>query len=192
MKFEYIKKKLIDLRSKIEIDNEIGHFDINKIVEDIYLPLLNDVYGWSLKNANLLKENFPAIDLIDDENKILIQVTSQTDTSKVRGTIDKFKKLKEYSSGYKLKMFYIKNIPNFQKNSLDEFEKDGLEKKDLLGIKDVLLMVQSDLDICEKVYETLKKIYIDNDKNQTIINVHGDVKGVVNAESGSVINQTIS
>ena len=72
MKFEYIKKKLIDLRSKIEIDNEIGHFDINKIVEDVYLPLLNDVYGWSLKNANLLKENFPAIDLIDDENKVLL------------------------------------------------------------------------------------------------------------------------
>ena len=192
MKFEYIKKKLIDLRSKIEIDNEIGHFDINKIVEDVYLPLLNDVYGWSLKNANLLKENFPAIDLIDDENKVLIQVTSQTDTSKVRGTIDKFKNLKEYSFGYKLKMFYIKDIPNFKKKSLDEFEKDGLEKKDLLGIKDILLVVQSDLDICEKVYKTLKKIFIDNDKNQTIINVHGDVKGVVNAESGSVINQTIS
>ncbi|HIP27234.1 MAG TPA: hypothetical protein EYG80_06220 [Flavobacteriaceae bacterium] len=193
MKFEYIKKKLINLRSKVEIDNSIGHFDINKEVEDVYLHLLNNIYGWNLKNANLLKENFPAIDLIDDTEKIVIQVTSTTDTTKLGGTIEKFKKLKEYSYGYKLKMFYIKDIPNFQKKSLDEFKKDSIEKKDLLGIKNILSMVQSDIDICEKVYETLKKLSIDDSsKNQIIINVNGDVKGVVNAESGSVINQTIS
>ena len=146
MKFEYIKKKLIDLRSKVEVNNEVGHFDINKEVEDIYLHLLNDVYGWNLKNANVLKENFPAIDLIDNSNKILIQVTSQTDTIKLRGTIDKFKKLEEYSLGYALKMFYI---------------------------KDILLMVQSDVNICKKVYDTLKKLFVDDViKSQIIINVH--------------------
>jgi hypothetical protein len=63
MKFKYIKKKLIELRSEVEVDNEMGHFDINKMVEDVYMHILNDVYGWDLKNANLLKENFPAIDL---------------------------------------------------------------------------------------------------------------------------------
>jgi len=31
-----------------------------------------------------------------------------------------------------------------------------------------------------------------NDKQSVFITIHGDVKGVVNAESGSVINQTIS
>jgi len=139
MKFKYIKKKLIELRSEVEVDNELGQFDINKIVEDVYMHILNDVYGWDLKNANLLKENFPAIDLIDDKNWIVIQVTSTTDTDKLRSTIEKFKKLDEIDSSYELKMFYIKDKPN-----------------------------------------------------KVSITIHGELKGVVNAESGSVINQTIS
>ena len=91
MKMKYIKKKLIELRSEVEVDNEQGHFDINKIVEDVYMHILNDVYGWDLKNANLIQENFPAIDLIDETKMIVIQVTSTTDTPKLRNTIKKFK-----------------------------------------------------------------------------------------------------
>jgi len=191
MKFEYIKKKLIDLRSEVAVDNEIGHYDINKIVEDVYVHVLNDVYGWNLKNANLIQENFPAIDLVDVDNEIVIQVTSSTDTGKLRGTIEKFKKLDAYSS-YDLKMFYINGMPNFQKQSLEEFAKSNVKKSDLLGIKNILEMAQSDLDICEKVYETFQKIFSDAEKSTVSITVNGDVKGVVNAESGSVINQTIS
>jgi len=193
MKFKYIKKKLIELRSEVEVDNEVGQFDINKIVEDVYMHILNDVYGWDLKNANLLKENFPAIDLIDEENMIVIQVTSTTDTSKLRSTIEKFKKLDDEYSIYNLKMFYIKDKPKFSSASLEEFEKNGVEKTDLLGIKDILHQVQANTDICDKLYETLRKMFDDEvSKNKVSITVHGDVKGVVNAESGSIIHQTIS
>jgi len=193
MKLKYINKKLIELRSEVEVDNEIGQFDINKIVEDVYMHILNNVYGWNLKNANLLQENFPAIDLIDEKNMIVIQVTSTTDTNKLRTTIEKFKKLDEIDSSYKLKMFYIKYKPSFQKSSLEEFEKSGVLESDLLGIKDILDQVQANVDICNNLYETLQKMFDDEiSKNKVSIIVHGDVKGVVNAESGSVIHQTIS
>lgn len=193
MKFKYIKQKLIELRSEVEVDNEIGHFDINKIVEDYYMHILNDVYGWNLKNANLITENFPAIDLIDEENMIVVQVTSTTDTAKLRGTIEKFKKLGRAYEIYDLKMFYIKDKPNFNKNSLEEFEKEGVSKDYLLGIKDILHEVKANVDACDRLYETLQKIFVDKDKQSSVsITVHGDVKGVVNAEAGSVINQTIS
>jgi len=193
MKFKYIKKKLIELRSEVEVDNELGQFDINKIVEDVYMHILNEVYGWDLKNANLLKENFPAIDLIDEENMIVIQVTSTTDTNKLRSTIEKFKKLDDEYGIYDLKIFYIKDKPKFSFASLEEFEKNGVEKTDLLGIKDVLHQVQANPNICDKLYETLQKMFDDEvSKSKVSITVHGDVKGVVNAESGSVIHQTIS
>jgi len=193
MKFKYIKKKLIGLRSEVEVDNKIGQFDINKIVEDVYMHILNDVYGWDLKNANLLKENFPAIDLIDEKNMIVIQVTSTTDTDKLRSTIEKFKNLDDKYSIYDLKMFYITHKPNFQKASLEEFAEKGIEKTDLLGIEDILHKVKANVDICDKLYKTLHKIFDDDSKNSSVsITVHGDVKGVVNAESGSVIHQTIS
>jgi arabinogalactan endo-1,4-beta-galactosidase len=188
MKFKYIKKRLIELRSEVEVDNELGHFDINKMVEDLYMHILNDVYGWDLKNANLLKENFPAIDLIDEKNMIVIQVTSTTDTTKLRSTIEKFKKLDDEYSIYDLKMFYIKDKPKFSKAILEEFE-----EVELLGIKDILQEVQANVNVCDKLYETLQKIFNDEgSKSRVNITVHGDVKGVVNAESGSVINQTIS
>jgi len=193
MKFKYIKKKLIELRSEVEVDNEMGHFDINKIVEDVYMHILNNVYGWDLKNANLLKENFPAIDLIDEENMIVIQVTSTTDTTKLRGTIEKFKNLDDEYSIYGLKMFYIKDKPNFNSASLEEFSESGIEKSDLLGIKDILHEVQANVDVCDKLYETLQKLFDNDGKSNNIsITVNGDVKGIVNAENGSVINQTIS
>jgi len=191
MKMKYIKDKLTLLRTQVAIDNEILHFDINKIVEDVYMHILNDVYGWELKNANLLKENFPAIDLIDDTNKIVIQVTSTTDTTKLKKTIQKFKALNGYDN-YRLKMFYINDKPNFNSSSLKEFSKDGISKTDLLGIKDILEKVQSDVDICDKLYATLQKIFKNTQKDKISITIHGDVKGVVHAESGSVINQTIS
>ena len=188
MKFKYIKKKLIELRSEVEIDNDQGHFDINKIVEDVYMHILNDVYGWDLKNANLLKENFPAIDLIDEENMIVIQVTSTTDSTKLRNTVEKFENLDDEYSIYDLKMFYIKDKPKFSKAILEEFE-----NVELLGIKDILHEVKANVDVCNKLYETLQKMFDDDSKSSRVsITVHGDVKGVVNAESGSVIHQTIS
>ena len=193
MKFKYIKKKLIELYSEVKVDNEQGLFDINKMVEDVYMHILNDVYGWELQNANLLKENFPAIDLLDEDNSIVIQVTSTTDTTKLKGTIEKFKKLGDKYQFYDLKMFYIKDKPNFKDTSLEAFEKEGVGKSDLLGIKDILDKVKSDTEICDKLYKTLQNLFDDEVKKSSVtINVHGDVKGVVNAEDGSVINQTIS
>ena len=191
MKFKYIKKKLIELRSEVEVDNEIGQFDINKIVEDVYMHILNDVYGWDLKNANLLKENFPAIDLIDEENMIVIQVTSTTDTNKLRSTIEKFKKLDDEYSIYDLKMFYIKEKPKFSSASLEEFEKNGVEKTDLLGIKDILHQVQADTDICDKLYETLQKMFDDeSNKSGVTNNFHGEVNGI-GSVTGGTVTQTL-
>ena len=88
----YIKNQLTYIKTKVELDNQLGLYDINKLCEDIFMHMLNDVYSWNLKNANLFHENFPAIDLIDDINKLVIQVTSTTTTDKLRGTIKKFKK----------------------------------------------------------------------------------------------------
>lgn len=113
-KFEYIKKKLTDIFAKVTIDNSIGLLNINKRSENIFMHILNSTYGWNLKNANQIQDNFPAIDLFDDSEKIVVQVTASTDTKKVRYTIEKLKELDEYKD-YNLKIFYIKTKPNFQR-----------------------------------------------------------------------------
>lgn len=153
---EYIKNQLTYIKSKVELDNQLGLYDINKLGENIFMHMLNDVYGWNLKNANLLQENFPAIDLIDEVNKIVIQITSTTNTKKLRDTISKFKALLEYSD-YQLKIFYINNKPNFQQESLDEFALSGITKESILGIHDILQKVQSDPALCKILYKTIQQ-----------------------------------
>lgn len=154
--FEYIRNQLTFIKSKIELDNELGLLDINKLGENIFMHTLNDVYDWNLTNANLLQENFPAIDLIDNTNKLVIQVTSTTTTDKLRSTIEKFKALSQYS-GYQLKIFYIRNKPNFQKDSLSEFVQNGVSSNDMLGIENILDVIQADHNKCKALYLTLKQ-----------------------------------
>ena len=168
IKSDYIRDKLSYIESKVKNDTKQHLYNINTTAEDIFMHILNDVYDLNLSNANDdEKDNFPAIDLIDRKNKIVFQVTSETSTKKVReDTIEKFNELvkqdeyKKYAD-YKIKMFYIKNKPNFQKATLEEFAKKGVPKSHLLGIEDINKKVSANPDIAQKVFKTLCKIFHD-------------------------------
>jgi len=155
-KLDYIRNQLAWIKSKVELDNQLGLYDINKLGEDIFMHILNDVYDLNFKNANLIEENFPAIDLVDDVNKIVIQVTSTTTPTKLRTTIKKFKKLTQYSD-YKLKIFYIKEKPNFNKSTKEEFEKEGITNEDILGIDNIVNIIQAEPKKCETLYKTIQQ-----------------------------------
>ena len=167
IKSEYIRRKLSYIKSIVEDDTKQKLFDINTSAEYIFMHILNDVYGWSLINANEEKPNFPAIDLIDTVNEAVFQVTSEISTKKVRvDTIEKFNELvkqdeyKKYAH-YKIKIFYIKNKPNFSDKILEEFESKGVPKYHLYGIEDINIKVSSNPTIATKVFKTLCEIFHD-------------------------------
>jgi len=163
-KFEYIKKKLIHIHSQVTIDSAFNLHDINITAEDMFMHLLNDVYGLELVNANKIYDNFPTVDLIDEENKQVIQVTSSISTTKINKTlkgIEKFKTdddLKKYAE-YKLVFLYIvedkKDLSNNYKS------KNNLKDENFLDITDILKAIQGKIDIEVKVFETLQKIYVE-------------------------------
>ncbi len=174
IKSEYIRRKLSYVKSIVEDDTKQKLYDINKTAEDIFMNILNNVYGWQLVNANNIRANFPAIDLIDTTNKIVIQITSETSADKVRkDTIEKFQKLveedeyKKYAN-YKIKIFYIKDKPNLKKTTLEKFAKKGVPKSHLLGIEDINREISSNPDIANRVFKTLCKIFHDNICNYDI------------------------
>ena len=76
--------------SEVEIHNASSEYDINIHSEDILIPILNIIYDINLVNANRISKNFPAIDLVDTENKVGFQITSIDSSTKVNGTIEKF------------------------------------------------------------------------------------------------------
>ena len=69
----------------------MGQLDINKISEDVVCGLFRELYGFqALRNLNSAeKENYPGIDLADDDAKIAIQVTSDKSLTKLKDTLRK-------------------------------------------------------------------------------------------------------
>ncbi|MFC0226318.1 SMEK domain-containing protein [Serratia aquatilis] len=87
---EKITNKLAVLAHKVELQTSLNLTDINIHAEFFFCELLNLVFDLSLVNANTIKANAKAIDLIDFDNRFAIQVTSTSDFKKIKHTIDGF------------------------------------------------------------------------------------------------------
>jgi hypothetical protein len=71
--------------------NAASQYDINIHAENVLIPLLKEVFGYEgLQNANVITKNAPAVDLIDYESGVSIQVTATADVGKVSYTLSKF------------------------------------------------------------------------------------------------------
>lgn len=153
---EYVKEQLIYIKTKVETDNKLGLYDINKLSESLFANILNDIFNLNLQNANkILYKDYPAIDLIDSANQKVFQVTSTQSTEKIRSTIQKWKEgsYKEY----KLNFFYIKEKPKFTTQKIkDEFFQEGITEANLFDIDDILKILESDSQKCKNVFDTLQ------------------------------------
>lgn len=85
-----IKEALARLGSEVEISNQNSHYDINIHSEYLLIPLLNLVFNYKLVNANQIKKNFPAVDLVDTDNRVAFQITSSITKKKVSDTLESF------------------------------------------------------------------------------------------------------
>lgn len=75
--------RLSSLAYNVELRSKLNLLDLHVISEDFYVGLLNLVYGWNLRNANSSQQNVPGIDLVDDSNRILVQVTGSCTKKKI-------------------------------------------------------------------------------------------------------------
>ena len=89
--------------------------DSNVLLEDVFKEILNITYGLKLQNANLIKQNIKAIDLIDCSTKTFIQVSSDNSKAKVQTSLDKIE-LPKYE-GYTFKFVCIsKGVSHLKKH----------------------------------------------------------------------------
>jgi hypothetical protein len=61
--------------------------DINVHAEDFVGTILNALHSWNLINTNKTTSNFPCIDLLEERERIGIQVTSESGARKLNKTI---------------------------------------------------------------------------------------------------------
>ena len=81
------------LDSYIKLNNKTRLQDINIISELFCCQLLNVLYGWELADANTESRQMPGFDLFSEKNKIIVQVTSQCRTEKIKDCFEKLDNL---------------------------------------------------------------------------------------------------
>ena len=145
-----IAEDLALLSRKVSILNAVNLYDINIIAEDFFPGLLNLIYGYKLKNANHLEKNAPAIDLVDPENRIAVQVTSDNSSTKIKHTIE------ELNQAYQLYDRLVVLILTQKKNYSSNFDTQGMftfeKTKDIWDVEKLMK------DIRELQTEQIKAI----------------------------------
>ena len=83
------REQLVRLGQEVEASVAMGHYDINRICEDVFCGVFRALYGFeNLRNLNESDgTNYPGIDLADDEAGVAIQVTSDKTLEKVKGSL---------------------------------------------------------------------------------------------------------
>lgn len=121
LKIKQISDELIKFELQIRNLNSQNLYDINIIGENLICNLLNLAFDLKLFNINKTTTNYPSVDLIDDFNKIAVQVSSDKSKNKIQNTLDtfsqnnlfeKYEKLIFFVLGEKQKRYSAFNVPN--------------------------------------------------------------------------------
>lgn len=107
--YNFIEEKICTLCTRIEHRGKLNILDYHLHSENFYRDLLNKLYDWSLENLNTTIQNVEAIDLIEEEKHIIIQVSATNTKSKIEKTLEKLsspEKLSQYE-GYSFKFVSI-------------------------------------------------------------------------------------
>ena len=129
------------IKSNVELDNLIGYYNINLLLEDVVAKLLNIIYDYKLINVNRKEKNYPAIDLIDEERRIAVQVTSDSGYNKIKDTFIKFKNSKNCLPEKidNIKFFMLKGKKsNYSSNRINATSKKFNIKKDIIDFSDII------------------------------------------------------
>ncbi|MGO5064807.1 MULTISPECIES: SMEK domain-containing protein [unclassified Clostridium] len=160
-----VAENLALLSKQVELLNAVNLYDINIIAEDFLTGLLNLIFGYKLKNVNIVEKNAAAIDLIDVENKISIQVTSDNSSTKIKHTIHEYIDNKSYEKYDRLIVLILTRKKKYSKpfdtNNIFIFNKES----DILDVKDLIKVIRGlelekireindflGRELCDKVY----------------------------------------
>jgi len=161
--FDYIEEKLNFLAFRITQRGKINLLDLNIHSEAFFADLLNIIYGFSLKNLNAISHNVEGIDLVDEINKIFVQVSSTCTKQKIEASLGK-EKLKEFKN-YTFKFMSVaKDAGDLRTKSFaNPHDVVFSPEKDIIDLQAILKHVlQMAIDDQKIVFEFIKKELGDN------------------------------
>lgn len=105
---DYIADYIASYKTKIQLLNRQGLFDNATLFELFAENVCSLWFGKTFKNLNLEKSNYPYVDLISEDGKIFIQVSTGNDIpTKIRTTLEKIRDSKKQDSKKITKVFSL-------------------------------------------------------------------------------------
>jgi hypothetical protein len=142
------------------MENALGLFDSNRGAQDFFRQLLELVCGYGeLKDLDKLndKTNYYAIDLGDKTAKVAFQITTDSSSTKIKDTIEKFNTYKLYDEYDRLIIFiigkkrgYTTTFPTGSKLVFNS-DKDIWDDEDFIKLIDVI----DDVSRIQAIYKCL-------------------------------------
>lgn len=155
--FDYVEEQLSILATRIEMRGKLNILDMHLHSENFYLHFFNDLFGWKLVNQNAFVANAEAIDLIDQSNKIVIQVSATATKKKIESALAK--DLSSYSA-YKFKFISIsKDASSLKKDAFSNPHNLAFAPaSDIFDIPSILKVIDAlQIDSLRSIYEFIKK-----------------------------------
>jgi hypothetical protein len=153
MNLNRIQERILELFSifvtQVKGATTMSRTDINRVSEVVLVPVLSRAFNYPhLRNLNYTEYfNYPGIDLGDMEARVAIQVTSTTDSDKVKDTLTKFVRHELYKKYDRLIIYILtekqssysgKGFEEIIQGKFD-FDKD----RDIIDYRDVLKAISS-------------------------------------------------
>lgn len=145
------------LSYRIATNGKLNMLQLHMHSESFYMHLLNLLYGYSLENLNKVLQNVEAIDLVDHNSKIIIQVSSTCTKNKVESALGKAI-IKKYSN-YNFKFISIsQDASNLRKNNFkNPHGVSFVPSYDIIDITSILNEVlQKSIDEQVSIYKFIK------------------------------------
>ncbi|MEN6432887.1 MAG: ABC-three component system protein [Smithella sp.] len=155
--FDFIEEKLSLLAYRLETRGHLNILDLNIHSENFYLHFLKVLFGWELQNINAVHQNAEGVDLVDNKNKIIIQVSATATKHKIESALTK--DLSNYK-GYSFKFISIsKDAKDLRtKIFLNPHNLTFSPAMDIYDISSLLKIILGlDIDRQKEVHDFLKK-----------------------------------
>ncbi|MEH2302151.1 MAG: SMEK domain-containing protein [Nostoc sp.] len=148
MHLEQTQQRIRNLMSffvtEIKAATAMEKTDINKVSENVLIPLFAEIYGFeNLKNLNFTEgSNFPGIDLGDETAKVAFQITATPHINKIKHTLNKFIEYELYKKYDRLIIYVLlekqNSYSNKEINKIIQGKLNFNPKQDILDYCDVL------------------------------------------------------
>lgn len=155
--YDYIDERLHTLAYRIATNGKLNMLNLNNHSENFYLHLLNLLFGYKLENLNKSLQNVEAIDLIDHENQIIVQVSSTCTKAKIESALEK-EIIKDFPSYQFMFLSISKDASNLRKGDFKNPHGISFEPESgIIDVKSILNEIsQNNATKQKKLYEFIK------------------------------------